>query len=83
VVWTLLAVVFLYGAVHQGLLLRPDMQVEGGGSSDTLLQWYQDRVEGALPAAWVSGGPMVSGREPDRLRPSQARERRRHRGGPS
>jgi hypothetical protein len=58
VVWTLLALGFLYEAVHQGLVLRPDMQVAGGDSSDTLLQWYQDRVDGALPRPWVLSVPM-------------------------
>ncbi len=55
---TLLALGCLYGAVHQGLLLRPDMQVAGGGSSETLLRWYQDRVDGALPRPFVVSLPL-------------------------
>jgi hypothetical protein len=58
VVWTVLALGFLYAAVHQGLLLRPDMQVAGGGSSDTLLQWYTDRIDGAMPRPWVVSLPL-------------------------
>lgn len=56
--WTLVVLGVLYAAVHQGLLLRPDMQVAGGGSSDTLLRWYQDRVDGTLPQPWVLSLPL-------------------------
>lgn len=58
VVWTLFAIAFLYSAAQQGLALRPDMQVAGGGSTDTLLQWYQDRIDGALPRPWVLSLPL-------------------------
>jgi hypothetical protein len=50
VVWALVGVGCLYSAVETGLLLRPEMQVAGAGSSDTSLHWYADRVEGAWPA---------------------------------
>ena len=56
--WTVLALVFLYMAVHQGLLLQPDMQVSGGGSTETLLRWYQDRTAGPLPRPWVLSAPL-------------------------
>ncbi len=56
--WTVLALVFLYVAVHQGLLLQPDMQVSGGGSTETLLRWYQDRTAGPLPRPWVLSAPL-------------------------
>ncbi len=56
--WTVLALVCLYMAVHQGLLLHPDMQVAGAGSSDSLLRWYRDRVDGALPRPWVVSVPI-------------------------
>jgi len=56
--WTVLALVCLYMAVHQGLLLHPDMQVAGAGSSDTLLRWYRDRIDGALPRPWVVSVPI-------------------------
>jgi hypothetical protein len=48
----------LYVAIHQGLLFRPDMQVAGGGSTDTALRWYADRVAGATPAAGVLSLPL-------------------------
>jgi hypothetical protein len=58
VVWTLVALGVLYAGVYQGLLLRPDMQVAGGGGTDTLLRWYQDRTSGALPRPWVLSLPL-------------------------
>ena len=48
----------LYVAIHQGLLFRPDMQVAGDGSTDTLLRWYADRVTGDTPAAGVLSLPL-------------------------
>ena len=58
VAWTLVAMGCLYGAVLQGLAADPDMQVAGGGSIGTQLQWYQDRVDGALPRPWVLSLPL-------------------------
>jgi len=58
VLWTALTLLFLYGAIDQGLLLRPDMQVGGGGSTDSLLRWYQDRTADALPQPWVLSVPL-------------------------
>lgn len=58
VFWTLLFLGSLYGAVHQGLLLSPDMMVTGNGSSATLLRWYVDRTEGMTPAVWVLSVPL-------------------------
>jgi hypothetical protein len=58
VLLTLLAMGCLYAAVHQGLLLSPDMQVAGNGSSDTLLRWEADRTFGALPQPWVFSLPL-------------------------
>jgi hypothetical protein len=55
--WTCAALVFLYDAVHAGLLLLPDMQVEGAGSSNGNLVWYADRVAAALPQPWVVSLP--------------------------
>lgn len=52
-VWTLLALSTLFGAVAQGLLGTPDMQIAGNGSSAFDLRWYQDRFDGTLPSAWV------------------------------
>jgi hypothetical protein len=58
VLWTFVFFGCLYGAVHQGLLLRPDMQVQGNNSSATQLKWYADRIDGAMPQAWVASVPM-------------------------
>ncbi|HYN42989.1 MAG TPA: hypothetical protein VE129_14525, partial [Thermoanaerobaculia bacterium] len=56
--WTVVFLIALYAAVHQGLLIKPDMQVAGNGSSDTLLKWYVDRFDGSLPGAWVISLPL-------------------------
>ena len=56
--WALASLGVLYVAVHQGLLFRPDMQVAGNGSSDTVLRWYADRVSGPLPVAGVVSLPL-------------------------
>jgi hypothetical protein len=56
--WALVSLGLLYVAIHQGLLFRPDMQVAGGGSSDTVLRWYADRVSGDTSAAGVLSLPL-------------------------
>jgi hypothetical protein len=56
--WALVSLGLLYVAIHQGLLFRPDMQVQGGGSTDTLLRWYSDRVTGDTPPAGVLSLPL-------------------------
>jgi hypothetical protein len=56
--WLLVALVILYDVVHTGLLLRPDMQVAGAGSSDRLLRWYADRVAEETPQAGVLSLPL-------------------------
>jgi hypothetical protein len=56
--WALVSVGILYVAIHQGLLFRPDMQVAGNGSTDTVLRWYADRVSGDAPTAGVLSLPM-------------------------
>ena len=56
--WALVSLVLLYMAIQQGLLFRPDMQVAGNGSTDTVLRWYADRVSGELPAAGVVSLPL-------------------------
>jgi hypothetical protein len=53
-----LALGCLYGAVHQGLLLEPEMQVAGAGSSGSELRWYSDRVESTLPTALIVSVPL-------------------------
>ena len=51
--WTVIALSTLFGAVAQGLLGTPDMQIAGNNSYATDLHWYQDRFDTALPQAWV------------------------------
>ena len=58
VVWAVVSAALLYGAIQQGLLFRPEMQVSGNGSTDTLLRWYADRVSGDAPAAGVLSLPL-------------------------
>lgn len=52
-VWTVVALSTLFGAVAQGLLGAPDMQIAGHHSRATDLHWYQDRYADTLPSAWV------------------------------
>ena len=56
--WTVVALVGLYGAVHQGLLMDPDMQVAGLGSNEGVLNWYAQRADPALPQPWVLSVPL-------------------------
>ncbi|AFL72991.1 hypothetical protein [Thiocystis violascens] len=58
VLLTLAALAGLLGAVQQGLLGRPEMQIMGNGSTGTLLNWYQDRGGPTLPEVWVFSVPM-------------------------
>ncbi|EXJ14366.1 hypothetical protein [Imhoffiella purpurea] len=57
-VLTLLALASLVGAVQQGLLGRPEMQIAGNGSSGTFLHWYADRGGPDLPEVRVLSVPM-------------------------
>lgn len=43
----------LFGAIAQGLLGSPDMQITGNGSFANDLHWFQDRHDKTLPTAWV------------------------------
>lgn len=52
-IWTVVALGTLFGAVAQGLLGTPDMQIAGNDSTRYDLYWYQDRFATALPEAWV------------------------------
>lgn len=58
VILTLLALAGLLGAVQQGLLGTPAMQIMGNGSTATTLNWYQDRGGPVLPDVWVLSVPM-------------------------
>jgi hypothetical protein len=53
-----ISVSIMVGAVANGLLGRPDMQIAGNGSSSHHLKWYQDRVVEALPQPQVISVPM-------------------------
>ena len=56
--WTVVALLCLYSAIHAGLLWQPDMQVAGGGSDDTQLVWFVDRISGVMPQPTVISFPM-------------------------
>ncbi|HWX25517.1 MAG TPA: hypothetical protein VN083_10760, partial [Vicinamibacteria bacterium] len=58
VVWALVALAGLESAVEAGLLLRPEMQVAGGGSTGTLLRWYTDRIVDVSPGERLVSLPL-------------------------
>jgi len=51
--FTLVFLGCLFGAVYDSLLNTPNMEVAGSGSSERMLHWYVDRTAGTLPVAWV------------------------------
>jgi hypothetical protein len=55
---TLVALGVLFGAIQQGLLGSPDMQIAGNGSSAQLLRWYQDRSGPVLPQPGIVSVPL-------------------------
>ncbi len=57
VVATGAALLLLVAAVYRGLVLRPDMQVEGADSSNTVLRWFVDRAEN-LPTPAALSAPL-------------------------
>ncbi|HET8946602.1 MAG TPA: hypothetical protein VFQ07_06435 [Candidatus Polarisedimenticolia bacterium] len=57
--WTVVALGLLFWAIQHGLLGRPEMQIDGNGSSAARLAWYQDRTTGALPQPWVFSVPIL------------------------
>ena len=58
--WTLVALIGLLASIHEGLLGAPDMQIEGNGSSSTLLRWFDDHAQSALPQASILSVPMMA-----------------------
>jgi hypothetical protein len=58
VLFTVIALSCLAGAVHQGLVVQPDMQVQGMGSHNGMLSWYEDRTTGTLPSISVLSVPL-------------------------
>jgi hypothetical protein len=59
VVWAIAACAILLDAVQHGLLLEPDMQIAGNGSSSEVLRWFRDRGGDELPRAWVLSVPRT------------------------
>jgi hypothetical protein len=59
VAWTVAALIGLYQAIERGLLGIPKMQIEGNHSSDFLLQWSQDRIDGFMPQVTVYSLPLL------------------------
>jgi hypothetical protein len=55
---TAAALHFIYIAIHSGLLGIPNMQINGNGSTWTLLSWYQDRMIDFLPQPWILFLPL-------------------------
>ncbi len=55
---TLGALAALVGAVSQGLLGAPEMQIMGNGSQGQWLRWYQDRGGPELPQVTAISVPM-------------------------
>jgi len=60
VLLTLAAVAALFGAVSNGLLGNPEMQIAGNGSAHNLLVWYQDRIDSAIPQPWIISVPVLA-----------------------
>lgn len=56
--WAVAAASVLIAAIHEGLLGYPRMQISGNGSSESLLRWFADHADGALPRAWVVSLPL-------------------------
>jgi len=58
VLFTAVALVCLYAAVHAGLLMQPDMQVLGNNSYAGSLNYYVDRITDAMPRPIVISAPI-------------------------
>jgi hypothetical protein len=58
ILFTLLALGCLAFAVHRGLVVQPDMQVQGMNSTNESLSWYVDRTEGGFPTLSVFSVPL-------------------------
>jgi len=59
-VLTFVALLALFGAVSNGLLGNPEMQIAGNGSSHNLLKWYQDRIGSSIPQTWLISLPVLA-----------------------
>lgn len=56
--WSAFALLTLFWAIRQGLLGAPAMQIAGNDSTAYALRWFQDRSDGATPAASVLSVPI-------------------------
>jgi hypothetical protein len=56
---SLTAMIILVSCLYRGLLGDPEMQIQGFGSSDTMLKWYEDRVSGPSRAPLVISVPIL------------------------
>ena len=56
---TLVALAVLFGAVANGLLGQPDMQISGNNSYGNSLNWFQDRSASVLAQPWVISVPLL------------------------
>jgi len=57
-IWTAAALFVLYLAVEKGLLGIPDMQIAGNHSSNFVLHWTRDRIDGTMPRPGVLSLPL-------------------------
>ena len=57
-VYTLIAAICLYAALHTGLLMQPDMQVVSAEAGPDQLAWYLDRADDVMPGAGVLSAPL-------------------------
>ena len=55
---TVAALIVIVVSIERGLLGIPVMQIEGNGSSDSQLIWFQDRISEILPRPWAVTLPM-------------------------
>ena len=56
---TVVTLSILYGAVHSNLLFPVDMQVAGADSSNRVLRWYVDRIDGVTPEVALVSTPLL------------------------
>lgn len=56
--WTLVSISNLFSGIRYGLLGSPNMRIQGNGSSQYFLQWYQDIAAGLLPQPGVISLPV-------------------------
>jgi hypothetical protein len=58
VIWLVAFASSLFDAVQSGLLVQPNMQVMGAGSTSSSLQWYVDDSGTALPTPTLISAPL-------------------------